>query len=711
MVKRFNQFISESTDKSGKWQVIKARSIYSSFREPLFDGTWDECQTAAETLSSEDPGTPLDIVRVSESLLGFDQLVERFDISAELKKQKIQPAFISVAEELMEKFVPDNGRLPKDIDLEKVKFWVAKQFKAAMVDTATNALNAQYERMKKDPDNVGEIDNQIFEEYKEALAWAKGSTEKMSQQTEKIFDQAVSPLSRNRKWTNVFDYIFSMARNTQVYRPDFVSGTLDSMDKASTEWHSKLRASGLVTQEDGKIIMEFPDKFYWIDLETNSADDEACAMGHCGRTSADTILSLRERKTEGSEPHVTIAVDYVDSDDPSKGYRMVYQCKGKNNKKPVEKYHKYIVDLYIKYGITEFGDEYQRSEDFHVEDVTDQALVDKMLDERPELYLSAGTLKKDVFNYIVPKLKERGLYERFIENRGLVSDLWHAWSNGDMDIEKVKSKLQDLVIKNVDGKDKWMIPIEGETIKDLAFLYSDSDGGNDRISSYDLIEKYGEDMFGLLDDSWAKWRDAEDALDDITDEQVDELLKKLAESIGEQPSWEYYRDEFDEEEWFDEEKAFSAVMKADRDALKQVIETDDECKDFIVSVYNEAYNYATEREMFKDFLRPLSEFGIDHKELWREYHDGKRFLIPFHVSMASQVEPAYSLYGGIGDAILSRTRPLGDLLEHLYNFDDFGMDEDEAEFKPLKIDVPYHGWNESPDEKDIRDAFNNRQDW
>lgn len=140
--------------------------------------------------------------------------------------------------------------------------------------------------------------------------------------------------------------------------------------------------------------MKFPDGFYWIDLETNDCEDEGDAMGHCGYTSADTILSLRDSK---KRPHVTMAIDYDHEDG---GFDYIHQCKGKNNTKPVEKYHTYIVDLLCNktIGIENIeNDEYNSKDDFHLTDLN-EVLFNKLINKNPKLFLSDITMleKNDI---------------------------------------------------------------------------------------------------------------------------------------------------------------------------------------------------------------------------------------------------------------------------------------------------------------------------
>lgn len=143
------------------------------------------------------------------------------------------------------------------------------------------------------------------------------------------------------------------------------------------DWHDALEASGNVIQLEGdmEVIHKFDDGYYWVDNHDNNCSIEGDAMGHCGRTNADTILSLR---SPDGEPHISVAFDYDGV------YR---QAKGKGNKKPVEKYHKYMHWLFLndgKYQIKKYNPEYEASEDFQVYDLPEN-IKNKVLEKYPSI--------------------------------------------------------------------------------------------------------------------------------------------------------------------------------------------------------------------------------------------------------------------------------------------------------------------------------------
>ena len=93
------------------------------------------------------------------------------------------------------------------------------------------------------------------------------------------------------------------------------------------------------------VWMQFPDGWAWWLLPRACCDDESRAMGHCGnspmRGRTDVrILSLRQPVRRGQttywEPHCTFILH---------DGGVLGEMKGKNNDKPTQRYHNYIVAL------------------------------------------------------------------------------------------------------------------------------------------------------------------------------------------------------------------------------------------------------------------------------------------------------------------------------------------------------------------------------
>lgn len=226
------------------------------------------------------------------------------------------------------------------------------------------------------------------------------------------------------KYVSIKDY--AEATNQNFQNADF-----EEVYQESVEWHEELEASGRQLDiEEGQVIVEqYDDGYYWLDLMDNNCQLEGQSMGHCGNTSADTLLSLRDPK---GEPHVTIAYDYDGT------YR---QIKGKGNDKPVDKYHEYIVDLFINshspapesgesneiYQLVNYKPEYKPETDFSISDLDDD-LFSKLKDgmDRKDFIeiLKEGTHDVvEAFNILKDELTDVELAEVLEVNFRNIDDL------------------------------------------------------------------------------------------------------------------------------------------------------------------------------------------------------------------------------------------------------------------------------------------------
>ncbi len=155
---------------------------------------------------------------------------------------------------------------------------------------------------------------------------------------------------------------------------DFKELTFDKAMIRSQLWHDKLSElkGGQIKDEQGEIIMSFPDGYYWIKLDTSYCSAESEAMGHCGRGEG-VLFSLRKDKY----PVIT-------SDVLKDG--TVKQLRGRANTKPKEKYHKYIVDFLLSDYVKKIDYNYfKRDENFWISDLKDDFLIKKIILEKTEL--------------------------------------------------------------------------------------------------------------------------------------------------------------------------------------------------------------------------------------------------------------------------------------------------------------------------------------
>lgn len=182
----------------------------------------------------------------------------------------------------------------------------------------------------------------------------------------------------------------------------------------SREWHDSLSlGQGDINYiEENTIVKDFRNEngegFYWVDLNTNSSDEECNRMGHCGRTgSNNNLYSLREtKKLPGGK--FTLNRSHLTASIGNDG--ILYQLKGPKNSKPQEEFHQYILPLFFVLGgrgeqedylIQGFGSEYASNLDFKITDLPDET-IKQLYEQRPELFESYSLRKK---------LKEMGLIE------------------------------------------------------------------------------------------------------------------------------------------------------------------------------------------------------------------------------------------------------------------------------------------------------------
>ena len=165
--------------------------------------------------------------------------------------------------------------------------------------------------------------------------------------------------------------------------------TYDQLVQAAKKWHDELGVgNGEINYvEENEILLDYRDEgigFYWVNLNTNTSDEECDRMGHCGRTnSSNTIYSLREVKRFNekytiNKSHLTAAIGNSDG--------IVYQMKGPKNSKPQEKFYPYIIDLLLKDDdIKGFGSEYNSSDDFSLGDLPEDK-IKEIYSQKPILF-------------------------------------------------------------------------------------------------------------------------------------------------------------------------------------------------------------------------------------------------------------------------------------------------------------------------------------
>ena len=146
------------------------------------------------------------------------------------------------------------------------------------------------------------------------------------------------------------NYVFQWQRPEEIRR---------EFTRIEREWQEERQRELPATEndyEDAEKLIDFGDGFAWWNLGVPNCSKEGQAMGHCGNGPGrrdQQVLSLRRRTQRGDKsfdsPHLTFILEH-------NGF--LGEMKGRNNEKPKEKYHPYIIELlkqpFIK-GITGGG--------------------------------------------------------------------------------------------------------------------------------------------------------------------------------------------------------------------------------------------------------------------------------------------------------------------------------------------------------------------
>jgi hypothetical protein len=192
------------------------------------------------------------------------------------------------------------------------------------------------------------------------------------------------------------------AIQNHTFQYDLPEVLMKHFEAAAEEWaDDQERVVDL--DEDAEIVINFGDGVAWWNLKKPYCPIEGDCMGHCGNSprsgSDDTILSLRKEFPTDGEMRYSCMVTFILMENG-----MLTEMKGRGNKKPAPRYHKYIVAL-LRHDIVEgmIGGGYMPEENFSLNHLEDEGLKQQLIDEKPAL---AGP------TYFIEKEWEAGNYEK-----------------------------------------------------------------------------------------------------------------------------------------------------------------------------------------------------------------------------------------------------------------------------------------------------------
>ena len=289
---------------------------------------------------------------------------------------------------------------------------------ASKKDVLVNKLGLKEEHAEFFDRTCGGLSIMIFKKYLRFIfQFMKNSPgEEFTTLSEKEVIEALNrnssiPAAHKQRIQSIMDWV-RVGLNGRLNQ--YQDSTFSELYDKSEEWHNSLNLGqgDINYKEENTIIKDFRDAdgngFYWVDLNTNTSDEECKRMGHCGRTGSDkNLYSLREnKKLPGGK--FTLNKSHLTSSIGDNG--ILYQLKGPKNSKPQEEFHQYILPLFFVLGgggeevdflIKGFGSEYASDLDFKITDLPDDT-IKELYTQRPELFESYS---------LRSKLKEMGLIE------------------------------------------------------------------------------------------------------------------------------------------------------------------------------------------------------------------------------------------------------------------------------------------------------------
>lgn len=291
------------------------------------------------------------------------------------------------------------------------------------------------------------IDDKLIEKIKKEWSDLDGLVESF---TEAINDDVNS----------VLDWLKNPLRDEKV---NLTTLSFEDAIKKSEVWHNSLKATGKITDESGKILIEFDDGSYWIDLQTTYSKEESEAMGHCGNTNdGSTLLSYRDRN---KSPHITVAYDDNDG--------AIYQMKGRQNKKPVEKYFPYIYRLLVDPNLKPryFAYEYLKEEDFNLSDF-DRETFKKVYNYNPNLVYESIQYDVRMMRNLIKKnyLEKDDIVDVILNSGNMKIDAYMSLLDEfDENGKEIESIFTDEELKSLYKKSNINLSSTGELLKIVLF--------------------------------------------------------------------------------------------------------------------------------------------------------------------------------------------------------------------------------------------------
>jgi hypothetical protein len=260
----------------------------------------------------------------------------------------------------------------------------------------------------------------------------------------------------------------------------------EKFDEFEEEWKSKIGRDSVKIQDGDKLILPFDNgtKGWWL-LDRGACREEGDAMGHCGNVpsiqSGDRILSFRTQiEKQYWKPHLTFILH---------GDGTLGEMKGRNNDKPNEKYHPYIIELLKQKDLVKGikGGGYRPENNFSLNDL-DESDRDELLELNPNLMNVFQRYRKDGFSKdILEEIKEKNYESQLpsVESIEHPTVVLEEWSNLEEFARSVDIDPLNKLMEKIDTEDDLVNNrLDDDEIQNLADELS-----VDSNEYYDILER------------------------------------------------------------------------------------------------------------------------------------------------------------------------------------------------------------------------------
>jgi hypothetical protein len=439
--------------------------------------------------------------------------------------------------------------------------------------------------------------------------------------------------------------------------------TFDEALIRATQWHNNVvelsKEDVVIEDEDGDVVITFPDGYYWINLGQRYCEKEGEAMGHCGRGEGN-LFSLRR---EG-RPFVT-------ADVLSDG--TVRQLRGRANTKPKAEYHPYIVKFILSDFVENFDYwDYKKYENFNLSDLTEDQL-EKVIEQKPSLVNEDEIFESFPLSKIIEMIRQDEL-EIYIDNYVNLKERMNKEDLKTLYEEKTKSfncLLPHLEFKNY----KYLNELLGDKFTEngivlkydgwddeylMDLFYEDDKNAAKSIVNYDLNLDWDDSIFKMN-------------LNKLNIPKISEInINKIKDIIS--------KDGVDVE-----------IINNQNDLIEIIEEEDfDDIKDVIKRALSQADLSARESAYFDLFVKSLTDLMGEYKFV----DNTLQFMLPYN-----------GFLGILSDELrideeinnLSNYIRITDYVES--NLGEYLRESDNSSITPLSIDEPHYGVYADADEE------------